>query len=330
MHHKGKLILFVCVVVTILLMPCVASSEINSNLPDLGEPYEQEVTFDQIRSAFANGHYDLAFNLCLESAYIKARQALLDEKNLKIIITKAAEKLQEIINRPDLTDEEKGEEAVKIIVATLEPYEYMVSDALNTSIKHSIEYGATFISWDDKTAFTQCWGWYLNVEVIDCDAPCDPFVYTWEYRADYLTQVPDYSVYRIINGNQKLLAKVKGYKHIKQNTFGLSLDDGWTDLASNAFDFYRDIPEATIEEGRRFWIDLHSDVRNKGETLSYRVVANLEPYKANSCGSNDMFSSTISADADGDGKMDYIPTNEYDKYFGKYYGWLIPTIALLN
>lgn len=141
--------IFVCMLV-IALLPCIAFAEIDIQLPDLGEPFEREITFDRIRDAFSEGHYDVAINLSLEKLYVSACQKLMDEKTIAVIVSKAAEKLQKIVNRPDLTNHEKGEEVVKAIVSILEPYEYVKSDALATSLKHSIEYGATFLSWDNK------------------------------------------------------------------------------------------------------------------------------------------------------------------------------------
>jgi hypothetical protein len=308
----------------------MVSAEIDIELPDLGEPFDQEITFNRIRNAFSNGHYDLAIHLSLEKLYITARQKLTDEKTIAVIVSKAAEKLEEIVNRNDLTRDEKGEEVVKVIVSTLEPYEFITSDALGISLKHSIEYGASFLSWNNRTKFTKCKGLYVKTiirEVCDMYGCHDEQYYIPEYRDEYVTQVPDYYIYRVVDGQQKLLTKIKGYANLKFNTFGLSSDDGWTDLVVNAFNYYRNIPEATVEEDRLFWLDLHSDVRSLGESLSYKVVADLKPYKIKDCGSNDQFSSTISADADGDGKMDFIPSRAYDKYFGKYYGWLVPVIA---
>jgi len=316
-----------------LLYPCLALSQIDPGLPDLGEPFDQEINFNAIRSAFSSGNYDMAFNLSIELAYEKARQALLDKKNLKIIIRKLAEGLQELINNPNMTNEEKGEEVARMIAASLEPYEYVVSDQLNTSIKHSIEYGTTFLTWDDKTEFSKCYGLYVkSVMKTVCDYwGChDEWVDVYEYRDEYLTQVPDYYIYRIVDGEQKLISKIKGYKNVSFKTYGLSPEDGWSGLAKNAFDYFRNTPEANVEEGRLFWFDLHADIRNMGETLSYRVEADLKPYRGVDCGSKNKYASTIVADSDGDGKMDYIPESAYQKYFGKYYGWLVPVITLLN
>jgi hypothetical protein len=321
------------IILLLVLLPSIALAAIDAELPDLGEPYDEEITFNRIRNAFANGHYDLAVNLSLEALYVKARQKLLDEKNILVVAEWLGEELQDILNRTDLTDKEKGEEVVKVILSTLEPYEFVKSDTLGISLKHSIEYGATYISWEDKTAYDTCWGWYVSVVYYD---ECDNYgcetkkKYEYEYIKEYLTQVPDYYIYRIVDGEQVLVTKIKGYKNVDTKSYSLSSEDGWTDLLSSAYDYYQDIPEAALEEGRLSWLDLHSDVRSAGETLSYRVVANLKPYKAGSCGSSTKYSSTISADADGDGKMDFIPTSAYQKYFGKYYGWMIPVLSMIN
>jgi hypothetical protein len=39
---------------------------------------------------------------------------------------------------------------------------------------------------------------------------------------------------------------------------------------------------------------------------------------------------TVSADANGVGRMDYLTADDYSKYFGKYYGWLSPVLSILE
>jgi hypothetical protein len=84
-----------------------------------------------------------------------------------------------------------------------------------------------------------------------------------------------------------------------------------------------------LGQNRVFWYDYFSDYRNKGQTLSYKVVADDSAYKFGKCGSINRYESISIGDINGDGKLDFIPNSEYAKYFGRHYGWLIPIISLL-
>jgi len=59
-----------------------------------------------------------------------------------------------------------------------------------------------------------------------------------------------------------------------------------------------------------------------------KEIADNNQQQAGNCGASEVWSSTATADIDGDGKMDYIADSEYQALFGKYYGWPIPVITM--
>jgi hypothetical protein len=88
--------------------------------------------------------------------------------------------------------------------------------------------------------------------------------------------------------------------------------------------------------GRAFFYDFQAELRPPGSTLSYRVETFddwLFPvFDSNGDGIGDSVAcgaatgkrntTTVTADSNGDGRMDYLTDADYSKYFGKYSGWL--------
>jgi hypothetical protein len=130
-----------------------------------------------------------------------------------------------------------------------------------------------------------------------------------------------------VSGVEKLIAKIPGNQIVQRNSFGIGPNIG-TDIL-NAYNYYKKIPKFPIQNGRTMWYDIHADYRNKGETLAYHVVSDDSSTKYGNCGNRHNYDTVTIADADGDGRMDYIPTEGYAKYFGKYYGWLTPLLGSL-
>ncbi len=327
----------------IFLIPlifCVskASASIDVEAPSLGNPYDPTISSSEIWDAFTEGSFEVAWSLLKDHAYQKARQTLMDEKKITVLVAKAADALREIIEDPDKTEKEKGAEVAQIIAKSIEPYHINETSALNLSVQHSIEFGTSMISWEDKTQYKTCSTSFCTTKwttVIRCEnGTCwDELVSstTCTYKEDYLAQVPDYYIYRVVDGQDKLITFISGFQKIQEGgSFTLGSGFSWEGLAKETFNFWKDMPNITNVSNRPFWWDLHSDVRNIGEVLEYKIVAKNGRFKWGHCGHDNTWETRIIVDGDGDGKMDYIPETEYQKLFGKYYGWLIPVITLSN
>ena len=64
-------------------------------------------------------------------------------------------------------------------------------------------------------------------------------------------------------------------------------------------------------------------LRSSGSTTSRQICA--RPAARWPCGAGTggtIYNTTVNADANGDGRMDYLTNADYAKYFGKYFGWL--------
>lgn len=298
------------------------ASQADIALPDLGEPVPLEVSYPDIVKAVWQGNYEYAKKMITTAIYREIRQKLNDEKFIRVILAKLQDELNKIFDDPSKTNEQKGIEIMKLIESTLSQYKSTKIGALNVMLEHSIEYGVTRITWDDKVAIDTCKEWYLQTV---CEGgTCRT---TWVETTLFIRKTPDYSVYRILGGKETLLTKLKGYRDISGKTFSVS-SNVWGTLKS-AYKYFN--YEMNIEPGRGVWFDYNSDYRNKGQTLSYKIVSDDVPYGlGGSCTTDHSYTSIAHQDINGDGKADYIPETEYAKYFGKYYGWLIPTILLLQ
>ena len=77
--------------------------------------------------------------------------------------------------------------------------------------------------------------------------------------------------------------------------------------------------------GRAFFYDFNADMHEPGQTLQYKVVAHddwLMPPQVCGAGTGHTTLTTVTADGDGNGRMDYLTNADYAKFFKKYYGWL--------
>jgi hypothetical protein len=148
-----------------------------------------------------------------------------------------------------------------------------------------------------------------------------------KYTRLFHVQIPDYYINRIAGGKQKLIARVKGHSQVSEHSYSLDPNTGWSDLLTMAYNYWQGF-DTELPENQVMWMELHADIRNPGESLAYKIVVGNSDYKLKNCGHKDQSVLTLTVDADGDGRMDFIPDYEYTKNFGKYYSWLVPAIAL--
>lgn len=291
-------------------------------LPDLGEPVPPKVSYPDIVKAIWQGNYEYAKKLIATAIYKEIRQKLNDEKFITVVMERLQNELNKIFSDPSKTNEQKGIDIMKLIEGTLSQYKSTKTGNLNVMLEHSVEYGVTRVTWDDKVAIDKCKEWVTQYY---CDTRgC---TLTGYETTIFVRKTPDYYVYRILGGKETLLTKLEGHADESEQTLSVS-GNVWGTVKS-AYKYFN--YEMNIDQGRSVWFDFNSDYRNKGQTLSYKIVSDDAPYGlGGTCTTKHNYISIAHQDTNGDGKADYIPETEYAKYFGKYYGWLVPTILLLQ
>ncbi len=313
----------------LLLIPSFNSMA--DDLPDLPEPVPIEINEQDIVDALLDGNFSYAINqienILLQNTY----QKLADEKYIAKLVIRLAEKLKEVINDESKTDRKKKEDILRIIDQSMSSHASSPNGDLNLAFKHSIEYGVTRLQWDHNIVVDSCEGVFCGFvcETWTPENGCTTYSWQCEYWTDYIKRVPDFYIYRQVDGVESLITKLKGSK-FSQRHVNLSISSNVFNSIKSIYEYYTDNFEIDVPDGKAFWYDFNSDYRNVGESLSYRVVADNTPYLSDTCNTRVTKQSTSSVDSDGDGKADFIPQSEYDALFGKYYGWLVPVITLMQ
>jgi hypothetical protein len=300
------------------------------NLPDLPAPYPSVIQPDQILDAYRQGEFGYGWRLLRDFAYQEIRQALNDEKLIPSLVVKAAGKLQEILNDPGKTERQKGQEVLKEIELSMEPYESAPAGGLGLSLKHSIEYGVTRLSWSHRREVDECRGGFCGWRAV-CYTDswgvyrCDGREWYCDAWIDYVLKEPDYTVYRTVNGQETPVTKLKGRQVVHRESIRLS-GDLWKTIKSIldadwGFEF-------RLGSDKAFIHDPLSDHRNVGDSLAYRVVSNNSAYRLGQCGSSETHTSTATADQDADGRMDFIPSEAYDNFVGTVGNVTVPGLGL--
>lgn len=310
MKNKAYFIL----VVTLFFIPI--SSKADYVMPP--EPYPFSVTYNDIRRAILDGHFKYALKLAKDLATIELKKALNDEKKLLVLVNTLSAQLKKILDDPNRSDEEKSKAVMGLIEQSLGPYQSIPAGSLNLKLKHSIEYGVTQLSWDQKLRRDTC---REAIVVI-------PF--GTQYVEYYFLSIPTYSIYRITNGQSRLLTTIEGMTTFTENTFSFdpAKPDVWKAIR-DIYNFYKNIPSGGVSGDRVLFDDLNSDYRTIGTTVSYKVVAN-NPQVGRYCGGAEYHESTAVLDGNGDGRADFIPQAEYSRIAGKYYGWLVPVLSIIQ
>lgn len=312
----------------LLLSACLSSATLASDyqLPELGgEPYPAEIHYDSILEAFFSGNYQYAYDLLGNYIYQEARKWVADGKYLKPLLEKGLSELAAILNDDSKTAQQKGQDIVALVEKSMTPYESATAGSLNMSFAHSIQYGVTRLSWDKKIEVDKCSGAKLVYECLEWDGgSCLSGGTYMVYWVDYVRKVPDYYIYRVVNGQETLLTKLDGSQDVHRESMTFSND---VFAAIKGIYHYKD-DFSFPSDDKAFWYDFNSEYRKPGETLAYRVVADNLRQKYGNCGSSERDETVASADADGNGYMDFVPMAEYSKY--RVGGWLVPVLSILE
>lgn len=322
-------------IATLIFCCCSVNTFANDNI--VLEFTTPSIDYRDFLSELARGNLKRVKEMLSDEIYRQLYEDKNREKTWRGLLNWVGSSLQDLINDPNITDEEKGLEILNLIASTIEPYSASENNSgLNLKLEHSVIYDTTFLSWEDLVKTDSCKeGYFKRV--------CDDFscYSTWTYRRDILTQVPDYHIYRVVDGRSELITTIKGLKHLKRgrtisfssnqygqydwkNIFRETSEDLAKEFLIRKFqDYFSD----ETAPNRRAFTDLMSVNRNKGESVSYKIVANNGAYKGHSCGHNNTWTTTVVADSDGDLRMDFIPEEVYDGLFTRLNPWFVPAIS---
>jgi hypothetical protein len=280
----------------------------------------KDVRYSELVDALKQGNLDYASYLAKQVLYGELKQALYDEKDLRVLVKRLQSLVERITNDNSRSESEKVDELIALINASFEKFSSKAQGELGIVLKHAPEFGVTRIEWDRKIEVDECKGFYFKCKIENGKSSC------WTvYFVDYVTKVPDYYIYRVVDGQDKHLATLRGTQSISRSS--TKLETSW----STVWDLYKTATEDfELDNSKAFWFDYDSDMRTLDTRVEYKVVADNSPYQDGNCGTSERYQSVATLDGDGDGYADFIPTSVYAKYFGKYYGWLIPSVMLVS
>lgn len=273
-----------------------------------------DIRYQDILSAAKAGNLEYAYRLLEDAVYARLKSEIYDAKRLAVNVDKLLSLVDKIVNDPSATEEEKSAALIRALDNALIEAPSAPTGSLAIVMKHAPEYGVVRLEWDRMVEVDECkGGMYMTRDGVTW----------WEAWIDYVTKVPDYYIYRVVDGQEALLATLRGSQIISRESVTITK---WADL----WDLYKMLTtEFSVDQSKAFWFDYDADMRTGGTTLSYKVIADNSAYKYGRCGTSESYVSTAVFDGDGDGYADFVPKREYAVYFGKYYGWLVPVVSLM-
>lgn len=300
-------------------------SEYDYNAPHVGlrEVYGSDISPKQILTAFYDGAYKYAWGLTTDYVKGKISEQLDYETLRKRFLKIAAKKLEEILYKPT-TNEQKAKEIFGYINSTFSGYQSSSTGNLNLSFKYSPETGVMRLEWDSIPELDKCW--FVNGEVEVCK--WDPY---WQmkvcwveftYGEEWVKMVPEHYVYRIENGQKKLITKIGGEYYRSTDSITLGNKDPWGSVKS-IYNFDGGNP-FSVGTNRVAFLDFDSDLRGIGKTLAYEVVSSTRKWRDDTCNDTVTRSTSSFVDSNGDGLVDFVPISEYSKLTAK---WFTPILV---
>ncbi len=259
-----------------------------------------EVTAENIYNEFVRGHYAYALELV-------ARRVANDPELQKKLVAMGADYLNEIINNKNLSDDQKLDLVMRKMEQSFGPYVSPRVGPAGLSFKHSIAFGVNRLEWDAKELKQTC-DKKGSVGYGCTNGQCSG---TGSYSEIKGTIYPDYEVFRIENGQEVSIKKIKG---------GMTIDDKSYNISSAAsaltsglkYAYSKYVKGDNKDYSRLVFDDYISLNRNAGSTLAYRVTTNYQPYKYLKCGSNEITQSMATFDGNGDLRPDFIAASVYE------------------
>lgn len=232
------------------------------------------------------------------------------ERLLHRLSSKAIEKIADIVNDDGKSDRAKAESVTNVIAKSMLDYDSGQVGSLDLSLRYSPQFLATEISWGRKVEHLSCDEWKVTM---DCDFDSFTGFYECKYGGYYAdveyTVEPAYKIYRVVNGNRKLMTRINGQR--------LPGKVSWSTKPSEWVNQIKNLLESSDNRyaglGRAVHYDFDGDIREKGATLSYVVEADPSSVwnESTFCDSARSYGSTADFDSNGDGYADFIPKSGY-------------------
>lgn len=288
-----------------------------------------------------NINYETLLNQQYENAINKLNDKVTgiikdDNKQRKIYI-QIGKQLDKILNK-NMSETEKSETVYKDILHNLSKESIVDVNSRNLKLQHSLDYGATVLSIDNITKNES-----FNTKKWQIIRECDFYgeCYTtgyYRHTKNYLTQIPEYKIYRVVNNKDYLITTISHSNSVKSSSIGFTYGDSAKDFIKNnyssIYDIIKNNDKYIIPKNKVFITDFNSQLRNNNTTLSYKVVVRYVQFRKGNVtkGSSQSITYNIDADENADGRIDFIHKEDYDKIESKYFvenGGLIPIISLL-
>ncbi|AMP14775.1 hypothetical protein CPter291_2518 [Collimonas pratensis] len=296
-----------------------------TTLPDLGEPYDIDVPFNNIAGSLLTGDIRTFTNQIGEkvSFYIKNNPASITKLGWEQV-QNVSGKLNEILNNPGLDSNQKNDAVNKAVDDSVLPYESQAIGALSATYRYSLDYGIARLSYN----------------ILSKNSYCGQSIYVGtnntRYERWYAVKVPQISVYRVAaDRSEKLITSMASKDYPYSDQWELSFTQAG--LAKSVWEalsvYYRLKRQGDLYA--RSSIDLPTELYlQPNSSLSYRIeasypgLARCDPGTSGRAASVEQSIVTISTD--GNGKVDIIPSEIYDPYLANINGpKIIPVLNML-
>jgi hypothetical protein len=307
--------------------------------PDVWPSYVYPPTnVNQIWQWIRDRNYAALWRLAKDQAIKEGRDQVVSYAKGQIRAKALAKRIDLILEDPIMTVPQKYDALIQFTDSSFEAHTSSPSGLLNVTLKHSIELGVTRLEWDDKVRD----GTQSQYRATgNCTGTTTSMSCSWggAYSRCYYRSQPDYYIYRIVNGQETLITALGGSMYSSPYS-GFQINKKlWNSAWDAAKYYYTQVLQGAYPDavpGRAFFYDFQAELRPPGSTLSYRVdtfddwlfpVFDSDGDRIGdsvACGAatGRRNTTTVTADANGDGRMDYLTDADYSKYFGKYSGWL--------
>lgn len=293
--------------------------------------YDSGDVFDAIKEGAFKRAGEILYEIIRETVTETLEDPEKVKELLARVLVKVAEKLEEIINGTG-SDVEKGQEILKLIEADLGSEKSNPTGALGLYYQYSFDFSTAKLSWNRKEEELACLNGFLSYECGWVDK-CNIYECWQEWQCGWVEYYditeykvePDYEIYRIVNGQSRLITIIYGGVRDRTTTFG-SEGVSWSGIIR-----YQLGDEDSIDPDKGVFYDFDTDFRPEGSTLDYRVVASSGRFfRSNNCQEAGYWSTIATADGDGNGFLDFI-ADPHQEIFRRYYPWLPVIItSILN
>ena len=311
----------------LILVSTHTYADVWDEVPPVPIPAPAQVSVDDLKTAIKDLNFEHALRILQDLAVQKYHELLTNPDSLQ----KLVDKLKNVLEDDSKSDVEKKDTVLTMINESMGEFKSEPSGSANLALKYSIDYGVSRLEWDNNVVIDKCSGNFVGWECLEWGYDYQGYYgclndrYSARYWEDHVLRIPDYHIYKLINGVEEAVTKIQGTRSVQRNQVSVSTDDNWVNIIKQAYDFSEFEP-IKAPEGKVVWLDINAGYRNQGDTVAYRVEIDNSSTKYGSCGGNLTKDGTSILDGNGDGRVDFIPASEYPSSVA---AWLIPINHLL-